>query len=127
MVEMQEKGASALTSMTIARLDLQHGLGVIGNTVPNAKRPQHAGRGQGQRIGPPVKPCCVAGGAGERVNNGHAQARCRQRQGQRRAIQPAAHDQDIGVMCHDAVIAWRAALSMRQKAKFPVFIVASRA
>jgi aspartyl-tRNA(Asn)/glutamyl-tRNA(Gln) amidotransferase subunit A len=84
----------------VAGLDLQDRLGPRRNARPDTQHRQQPFRGDGQRIGPPVEAALGAGGGGARVDHGHAQPALGQRKGKRRAVQPAAHDQDIAVNCH---------------------------
>ena len=104
-VEMQEEMARALSGLALGRLDLVDGLGVGGQPVPQAKRPQHADRGDGKRIGPPVETCPRPRARGARIDHGHAQPGLGQRQRQGRAVQPAPGHHDVEILCHGPQLA----------------------
>ena len=100
MVKGQEKRRRALACAAIAGPDLQDRLHLGLQPGPDANRGQQPLGGDRQRIGAAVKPHIGPRWGGACVDHHHPQARLRQGQPQGRAIQPAAHDQNIGIMFH---------------------------
>ena len=94
-VEVQAKKHLGIARAPVADLDLGHRLRVRFQPVPQPQRGQHPHRGQRQRIGPPVEIVAAPRAFGACVDDGAGQAHLGGGKGQRRAVQPAADDQDI--------------------------------
>jgi hypothetical protein len=73
-------------------------LSATAGQMPIAVKQPH--RGDGQRIGAPVEPRFGPVGAGRASITVTLKPTLRQGQGQGRAVQPAARDQDVGIMLH---------------------------
>jgi hypothetical protein len=99
--EIEEQRRRAFVRPPVAGPDPQDCLRRCRQRGPDPDGLQQPPRRDGQRIGPPVERCLRPRPRRLRVNQGHAQPRLRQRQCQRRPVQPAAHDQNVRLPVHD--------------------------
>jgi hypothetical protein len=114
VIETEREGKRPLPGMALADADAEDRLRMLLQVRPDADGRKHAHRGNRQRIGAPVEAGLGAVGRRAGIDHGDAKAALRQRQRQRRAVQPAAHDQDIGRVSHAPNMRPPPALSMRR-------------
>jgi hypothetical protein len=100
MVEVEVERARPFARAAVGGLDLEDGLRVALERVPEAERVEHPDRGQRQRVGAAVEGVVRARLGRERIDDDRGEAALSQRQREAGAVQPAADDQDVRVNHH---------------------------
>ena len=98
--EVEEERRRALTDAAIRGADAEDRLRKGRDAIPDADRLQEPLRGERQRIGAAVEAVIGPRGLGQRVDHGDGQPPLCKGQRKRRAVQPAADDQDVAFRFH---------------------------